>query len=104
MVGSSPDVHHEAVDPITRRRRRGFAALRVVEISLVVIGGATIGMAITAPASPGTPHRELYFMAWSTPRLFVGAGGLLLAIAGLLQLMSGPLKRRWNHDLRGWIK
>ena len=71
--------------------------------------GATISpdgkqYAFVTTTSPGHTTRELYFIAWSTPRLFVGAGGVLLAAAALLQIVSRPLKRRWAKQLRGWIE
>jgi hypothetical protein len=63
----------------------------------------TFLLVFTAPASPGHTTRELHFMAWSTPRLFAGAGAVLLTVAGFLQVVSRPLKRRWARELRGWI-
>jgi hypothetical protein len=98
-------IHHEKpIDPATRWHRRLFAALRIAEVSLAFLGATTALFALTAPASPGHTTRELYFIAWSTPRLFVGAGGVLLAAAALLQIVSRPLKRRWAKQLRGWIE
>jgi hypothetical protein len=46
----------------------------------------------------------LYFMAWSTPRIFVATSAAMFAVAGLLEIVARPLKRKWSHDLRGWIE
>jgi hypothetical protein len=96
-------IHHEHIDPVTQRHRRWFAALRICEVSLAVLGVSAAMLALSAPASPGQTTRELYFIAWSTPRVFVAAGAALIAVAALLQLVSRPLKRRWARHLRGWI-
>lgn len=63
----------------------------------------TFLLVLTAPSSPGSTTRELYFIAWSTPRLFAAAGAMLVAAAGFFEAVSRPLKRKWSHDLRGWI-
>jgi hypothetical protein len=95
--------HHEPIDPATTRHRRLFAALRIAEVSLGVLGAMTFVLVLTRPVSPGHTNLALYFMAWSTPRIFVATGAILLAAAGLLQVVSRPLKRRWARQLRGWI-
>jgi hypothetical protein len=99
-------VTHRAapVDADTQRHRRIFATLRIIEVTLCVLGLSTAMLALSAPPSPGHTTRELYFIAWSTPRLFVATGGILIAAAGLLQIVSRPLKRRWAEQLRGWIE
>jgi hypothetical protein len=96
-------MHENRVDLATRRRRRTFAILRIAEVSLAVLGGILALLALTPPSSPGHTPRELYFLAWSTPRVFMAAAGALLAAAVLLQILSRPLKRRWAEQLRGWI-
>jgi len=80
-----------------------FAVLRITEITLGVLGMMMALLALTAPTSPGHTTRELYFIAWSTPRLILAIAGALVGAAGLLQILSKPLKRRWAEHLRGWI-
>jgi hypothetical protein len=91
-------------DPLTRRRRRAFAFLRVMQVSLLVIGGTTALLALTPPPTPGHLTRELRSVAWSTPLTFVTAGGACIAAAILLQGIAVPLKRRWAEQLRGWVE
>lgn len=81
-----------------------FAVLRIAEVSFAVLGLLTFFIVFTAPSSPGSTERALYFMAWSTPRTFVVTGAAMFAVAGLLEIASRPLKRNWSHDLRGWIE
>jgi hypothetical protein len=81
-----------------------FAVLRIVEVSLAVLGLLTSLLVFTAPSSPGSTTRALYFIAWSTPGVFVSTAAALFAVAGLLEIISRPLKRKWSHDLRGWIE
>jgi hypothetical protein len=81
-----------------------FAVLRIAEVSFAVLGLLTLLLVLTAPSSPGSTTRELYFIGWSTPRLFVAAGAALAAVAGFFEAVSRPLKRKWSHDLRGWIE
>ncbi len=80
-----------------------FAALRIAEVSLAVLGFMLLLLAFDLPSSAGHTTRELYFVAWSTPRLFAAVAGALLLAAGALQLVSLQLKRRWPRELRGWI-
>jgi hypothetical protein len=95
--------HHQHIDPVVRRHRRLFAVLRIAEVSLGVLGMMTFLLVLTAPSSPGSTTRELYFIAWSTPRLFAAASAVLVAAAGFFEAVSRPLNRKWSHDLRGWI-
>jgi thiosulfate reductase cytochrome b subunit len=81
-----------------------FAALRIAEVSLAVLGGLALLLALTPSATPGSTTRALHFIAWSTPLLFIVTAALLLAVAGVLRLISIPLKRRWASQLRGWIR
>jgi hypothetical protein len=91
-------------DPLTKRHRRMFAVVRVTQISLAVVGGTTALLALTPPPSPGHLTREMHFVAWSTPGVFIAAAGVCVAAAVLLQVVAIPLKRRWAEHLRGWIK
>jgi hypothetical protein len=96
--------HQEFVQPATKRHRVLFAVIRIAEVSLAVLGLILIDLALSRPSSPGSTTRELYWIGWSTPRLFVAIGGALLVVAALVQIISRPIKRRWRSDLRGWIE
>jgi hypothetical protein len=91
-------------DPLTRRRRRLFALLRVTQVSLAVVGGTTALLALTPPPSPGHLTREMHGIAWSTPWVFIAAGAVCIATAVLLQVVAIPLKRRWAKQLHGWVE
>ena len=93
----------EQVDPRRRSRRRAFAALRILEVSLAVLGFMTFLLTFTLPASPGQTNGEMYFVAWSTPRIFAIIAAGFIGAAIMLHLLSFPLKRAWTEDLRGWI-
>ena len=96
--------HEDFVEPRTRRHRVLFAVIRIVEVSLAVLGFILLELALSRPASPGSTLRELYWIGWSTPRLFVAFGGALLVLAALVHVISRPIKRRWRNDLRNWIE
>lgn len=96
-------MHTEHIDAATKRHRRTFAVLRIAEVTFGVLGGLTALLVFTAPASPGNTTRELHFIAWSTPRIFLATTGVLLGAAAVLHVASRPLKRRWANHLRGWI-
>jgi hypothetical protein len=63
----------------------------------------TLLLTFTLPASPGHTNRETYFVAWSTPRIFVIVAAGFIGAAIMLHLLSVPLRRAWTEDLRGWI-
>jgi hypothetical protein len=87
----------------TAVRRKLFALLRVAQISCAVLATLSLLLPLTAPSSPGHTARGLYFIAWSTPTLFVATATVLACIAIVLTGIGMPLKRRWSRDLRGWI-
>jgi hypothetical protein len=72
-------------------------------VSLAVLGFITLLLTFTLPASPGHTNREMYFVAWSTPRIFAIVAAGFIGAAIMLHLLSVPLKRAWTEDLRGWI-
>ena len=95
--------YSEHIDPRRRSRRRAFAVLRILEVSLAVLGFLTLLLTFTAPASPGHTNRGMYLVAWSTPRIFAIVAAGFIGAAFMLHLLSVPLKRAWTEDLRGWI-
>lgn len=81
-----------------------FAVLRIAEVSFAVLGLLTSFIVFATPSSPGSTTRALYFMAWSAPRTFLATSAVMFAAAGFLEIVARPLKRKWSHDLRGWIE
>jgi hypothetical protein len=76
--------HEQPMDPAVRRHRGMFAVLRIAEVSFAVLGLLTSLLVFTAPSSPGSTTRALYFIAWSTPRIFVATAAAMFAVADLL--------------------
>ena len=96
--------HPQAPPRQTVIRRRCFAAIRVVQVTLAVLSSLCLLLTLTMPQGRDRLSIQLYAMAQSTPRTFIFAALLLLLTAVALQLLARPLKRRWHEDLRGWIK
>jgi len=95
--------HRETTDPVTRRRRRLFAAIRISQATLAMLALSSFALILSYPQTRSRLHQDLYAMAWSSPRIVAATGCILLLGVVVLQLVAVPLKRRWNHELRGWI-
>jgi|ERR1044071_2357325 uncharacterized membrane protein len=102
-LGVRDKVDSLAVTPRTRRCRRAFAFLRVVQITLAVLGTICFLLIFSVREGKARLYNEVYLMARATPLVFVEAGAVLLVVAAALQLLALVLKRRWRKELLGWI-
>jgi len=98
-------VHHED-DPgaETRTRRRLFAVIRILQMTSFVSAIACFALVFGLPQSRGRIGVEMFWIAHSSPALFLALGIGSVACGCLLQLVATPLKRRWARNLRGWIE
>ena len=62
--------NHRNVARPTLVRRRIFAGIRIIQVTLAALGFMTLMLALMKPLYSGSMQRALYFIAWSSPASF----------------------------------